>query len=76
MQKAKKRKVFFDYNQNSKGKTLASIFSVRPTKSASVSMPVEWSELSDVQPADFTLINAPEILSAKGVNAWRYSLPK
>ena len=66
----RKGKVFFDYNQNSKGKTLASIFSVRPTKSASVSMPVEWSELSDVQPADFTLINAPEILSAKGVNAW------
>jgi DNA primase len=33
-------------------------------------MPVDWSELSDVQPADFTLINAPEILSAKGVNAW------
>jgi bifunctional non-homologous end joining protein LigD len=66
----RKGKVFFDYNQNSKGKTLASIFSVRPTKSASVSMPVEWSELSDVQPAAFTLINAPEILSAKGVNAW------
>ena len=66
----RKGKVFFDYNQNSKGKTLASIFSVRPTKSASVSMPVEWSELSDVQPADFTLINAPEILSAKGVNSW------
>ncbi len=66
----RKGKVFFDYNQNSKGKTLASIFSVRPTRSASVSMPVDWSELSDVQPADFTLINAPEILSAKGVNAW------
>ena len=66
----RKGKVFFDYNQNSKGKTLASIFSVRPTKSASVSMPVEWSELSDVQPADFTLINVPEIISAKGVNAW------
>ena len=66
----RKGKVFFDYNQNSKGKTLASIFSVRPTRSASVSMPVDWSELSDVQPADFTLINVPEILSAKGVNAW------
>ncbi|MCY1153730.1 MAG: putative ligase-like protein [Nitrososphaera sp.] len=66
----RKGRVFFDYNQNSKGKTLASIFSVRPTRSASVSMPVDWNELSDVQPADFTLINAPEILSAKGINAW------
>jgi bifunctional non-homologous end joining protein LigD len=66
----RKGKVFFDYNQNSKGKTLASIFSVRPTKSASVSMPVEWSELSDIQPADFTLVNVPEILPAKDRNSW------
>jgi bifunctional non-homologous end joining protein LigD len=66
----RKGKVFFDYNQNAKGKTLASIFSVRPTISASVSMPVEWKELSDIQPADFTLVNVPEILSAKRGNAW------
>ncbi|HEY6756753.1 MAG TPA: non-homologous end-joining DNA ligase, partial [Nitrososphaera sp.] len=45
----RKGKVFFDYNQNAKGKTLASVFSVRPTASASVSMPVEWRELSDIQ---------------------------
>jgi bifunctional non-homologous end joining protein LigD len=67
----RKDKVFFDYNQNAKGKTLASIFSVRPTISASVSMPVEWRELPDIQPADFTLVSVPEILSSsKGSNAW------
>jgi bifunctional non-homologous end joining protein LigD len=66
----RKGKVFFDYNQNAKGKTLASIFSVRPTISASVSMPVGWGELSDIHPADFTLVNVPEILSAKSGNAW------
>ena len=66
----RKGKIFFDYNQNSKGKTLASIFSLRPTISASVSMPVEWRELSDIQPADFTLVNVPEILPAKGRNSW------
>src|ERR671911_323361 len=66
----RKGKVFLDYNQNAKGKTLASIFSVRPTISASVSMPVEWRELSDIQPADFTLVNVPEILPAKGRNSW------
>jgi bifunctional non-homologous end joining protein LigD len=66
----RKGKVFFDYNQNAKGKTLASIFSVRPTISASVSMPVEWRELSYIQPADFTLVNVPEILSSKGGDAW------
>src|SRR5215216_6496473 len=67
----RKDKIFFDYNQNAKGKTLASIFSVRPTISASVSMPVEWRELPDIQPADFTLVSVPEILSSsKGGNAW------
>jgi bifunctional non-homologous end joining protein LigD len=68
----RKGKVFFDYNQNAKGKTLASIFSVRPTMSATVSMPVEWRELPDIQPADFTLVNVPQILSSssKGGNAW------
>src|SRR5829696_4912166 len=66
----RKGKVFFDYNQNAKGKTLASIFSVRPTISASVSMPVEWRELSYIQPADFTLVNVPQILSSKGGDAW------
>jgi bifunctional non-homologous end joining protein LigD len=65
----RKGKVFFDYNQNAKGKTLASIFSVRPTLSATVSMPIEWRELADVHPADFTLTNVQGILS-KGSNAW------
>ena len=41
----KKRKVFFDHNQNSIGKTIASVFSARPTISATVSMPVKWEEL-------------------------------
>jgi bifunctional non-homologous end joining protein LigD len=62
-------KVFFDYNQNSKGKTLASIFSVRPTLSATVSIHIEWRDLSNVRPADFTLLNVPAILS-KDRNAW------
>jgi bifunctional non-homologous end joining protein LigD len=63
-------KVFFDYNQNSKGKTLASIFSVRPTTlSATVSIHMEWRDLSNVRPADFTLLNMPAILS-KDRNTW------
>jgi bifunctional non-homologous end joining protein LigD len=65
----RKDKVFFDYNQNAKGKTIASIFSVRPTLSASVSMPIKWKELLDIQPSDFTLINVPDILTVNG-DAW------
>ncbi|HEY1248220.1 MAG TPA: non-homologous end-joining DNA ligase, partial [Nitrososphaera sp.] len=65
----RKGKVFFDYNQNARGKTLASIFSVRPTISATISMPVKWRQLSGIQPTDFTLVNASDILSANG-DAW------
>ncbi len=56
-------KVFFDHNQNSRAKTLASVFSVRPTPLATVSMPIKWDRLIDILPTDFTLLNVPEIIN-------------
>ena len=55
-------KVFFDYIQNAKGKTIASVFSARPSVSAIVSMPVKWEELDNILPSDFTMLNVPDIL--------------
>jgi len=63
-------KVFFDYNQNSKGKTIASIFSARPVESAAVSFPVTWEDLLDVDPTDFMLLNVPDILESNTHNPW------
>ena len=40
-------RVLVDYNQNAWGRTLASIYSIRPTPIASVSTPVTWDELED-----------------------------
>ncbi len=62
----RKGKVFFDYNQNAKGKTVASVLSARPTVSATVSMPVEWNDLDRLLPTDFTILNVPEILRKNG----------
>lgn len=59
-------KVFADYNQNGRGKTLASIYSPRVLPSAAVSMPVRWDELGSAFPTDFTLTTAPERLRAVG----------
>jgi len=59
-------KVFFDHNQNSRGKTLASLYSPRPSPNAAVSMPVRWDELDDVYPSDFTILTAPERLAHVG----------
>ena len=64
----RKGKVFFDYNQNSRGKTIASVYSVRPTLSATVSMPVSWNKLDDIHPTDFTLKTVPDLTRGKRMN--------
>jgi bifunctional non-homologous end joining protein LigD len=69
-------KVFFDHNQNARGKTIASVFSARPTESATVSMPITWNDLSSVFPTDYTILNVPDILNKKSVNLWDYMLEK
>jgi bifunctional non-homologous end joining protein LigD len=48
-------KVFIDHNQNVGGKTIASVYSVRPRPGAPVSMPLLWEELDRITPADFTI---------------------
>jgi bifunctional non-homologous end joining protein LigD len=48
-------KVFIDYNQNVRGKTLAAAYSPRPAPEATVSMPLRWEELGKVYPTDFTI---------------------
>jgi len=59
-------KVFFDHKQNAMGKTIASVFSARPTVSATVSMPVRWEDLSNILPTDFTILNTPDMLKKSG----------
>lgn len=60
-------RVLVDYNQNAWGRTLASIYSVRPTPLATVSTPVSWDELAaGVRIEDFTLRNVPERVSRLG----------
>ena len=55
-----------DYNQNVRGKTLASVYSPRPTPKANVSTPLQWKELGKVYPSDFTILNVPERLAKLG----------
>jgi bifunctional non-homologous end joining protein LigD len=59
-------KIFFDYNQNSRGKSLASIFSPRRHVLGTVSMPVSWERLRESYPTDFTLRTASDILAEDG----------
>ena len=64
--KEERRGVFLDYNQNAKDRTVASAWSVRPTPDARVSMPLEWDEVADCDPAAFTLATAPARFAERG----------
>jgi DNA ligase D len=48
-------KVFIDYNQNARDRTIASAYSVRARPDATVSAPVTWEELPEVETEDFTI---------------------
>lgn len=63
--------VLVDYNQNAWGKTLASVYSVRPRPLATVSAPVTWDEIEDGFSIDnFHLLNMPERLETLG-DLWK-----
>ncbi len=64
--KEERHGVFLDYNQNAKDRTVASAWSVRPLPDARVSMPLEWDEVPDCDPAAFTLVTAPQRFAERG----------
>ena len=69
-------RVLVDYNQNAWGRTLASIYSVRPTSFAGVSMPVTWDEVEDgIRIDDFRIDNAVTRLKKVG-DLWKPVLAK
>jgi bifunctional non-homologous end joining protein LigD len=54
--KAKRRGVLIDANQNGEGKTIASVYSVRPTAGATVSTPLRWDEVNEkLNPSIYTM---------------------
>jgi DNA ligase D len=59
-------RIFVDYNQNARDRTIASAYSVRPKPGAPVSAPVSWEELADIAPEDFTVATLPARFAAVG----------
>jgi bifunctional non-homologous end joining protein LigD len=58
--------VFVDFGQNSRDKTIASAYSVRPVSDARVSAPLLWDEVADVDPAAFTVPTMHARIAAVG----------
>lgn len=60
MPKKRQHKIYLDFLQNREGQTLAAPYSIRPTPDASVSAPLDWSEVTPhLKPTDFTIKNMP-----------------
>ena len=57
--KEERHGVFLDYNQNAKDRTVASAYSIRPTRDARVSTPLRWEEVPGCDPAEFTIESVP-----------------
>lgn len=73
------QRIFIDFNQNARDRTMASPYSVRRTPIATVSMPLNWSDLADADPDDFTLTTADGIIAGRadpwaGIDDVRQSL--
>ncbi len=63
-------RIFIDYNQMARDRTIASAYSIRPTPRAQVSAPLTWAELADADPADFTLPTMTERFARSG-DVWQ-----
>jgi DNA ligase D len=59
-------KIFIDYNQMARDRTIASAYSIRPKPHAPVSAPLDWDELPDVTPFDFDVRTMPARFAAVG----------
>lgn len=59
-------RVYFDYLQNGRGKTLCAPYSPRPLRGAPVSTPIDWAELPSVRPEAFDLRAIPRRLAQRG----------
>ena len=63
-------RVFVDFNQNTRDRTIASAYSLRPLPGAPVSTPLAWEELAEVRdPAELNLLTVTERMSSQG-DAW------
>jgi DNA ligase D len=72
-------KLFVDYNQNARDHTIAAAYSVRGVPEATVSAPISWDEVDDVDPHDLTIATVPGRFASlgdlhEGIDGSAYSL--
>ena len=63
--KKRKNKIFIDYLRNNKNSSCVCPYSLRARKSPTISMPIKWSDLDKIKPADITIKNVDKYLKRK-----------
>ena len=59
-------RVFVDFNQMARDRLMTSAYSIRPTPRGLVSAPLEWAELTEVSPSDFSVVTMPARFGERG----------
>jgi DNA ligase D len=59
------QRIFIDFNQNARDRTMASAYSARRTAIATVSTPLTWKELAEADPDDYTISTVPDLLAQR-----------
>lgn len=59
-------RVFVDFNQMARDRLMTSAYSIRPTPRGLVSAPLEWDELPEITPSDFTILTMPDRFADRG----------
>nr|WP_050039327.1 hypothetical protein [Mycobacterium lepromatosis] len=58
-------RVFVDFNQNARDRTMVSPYSMRRTQVATVSIPLTWNELAVADPDDYTMATVPDLVHGR-----------
>jgi bifunctional non-homologous end joining protein LigD len=75
---ADRRGVFVDFGQNTRDRTIATAYSVRPTPDARVSAPLRWDEVAAVEPSAFTVETMRDRVAEVGdltADMWKRKVP-
>ncbi len=69
--RSRRGRIFIDYMRNYRGSTAVAAYSLRARQGAPVSMPLGWSELTDVEdPHEYNYATVPTVLSEREVDPW------
>lgn len=64
------RRVFVDFNQAARDRTMASAYSVRATAAATVSMPLAWEQVPEASPDQFTVSRVQRLVASQATDPW------